>query len=146
MPAGDQRPAAGADPNMRWRASDIERDEVIEQLRAAHAVGRLDAEEFGERTERALRARFRDELSPLLTDLPGPEPVGGKPPGEEAGGRRPWPASGLRLLPLLVVLLVVASMGAVAHGHFPWPLLWAAGLWWFGGGRWATRRPAASRR
>ncbi|MBN6052018.1 DUF1707 domain-containing protein [Nonomuraea sp. RK-328] len=51
------------------RASDAERDRVIELLRAAVADGRLDPVEFDERLDAALAARTIDALAPLITDL-----------------------------------------------------------------------------
>jgi Domain of unknown function (DUF1707) len=51
------------------RASDADRDRVIELLRAAVADGRLDAAEFDERLDAALAARTFDALAPLTADL-----------------------------------------------------------------------------
>jgi len=51
------------------RASDADRDRVIEQLRAAVADGRLDPVEFDERLDAALAARTIDALAPLTADL-----------------------------------------------------------------------------
>ena len=51
------------------RASDADRDRVIELLRAAVADGRLDAGEFDERLDAALAARTLDALAPLTADL-----------------------------------------------------------------------------
>jgi hypothetical protein len=51
------------------RASDADRDRVIEVLRAAVADGRLDQAEFDERLDAALAARTIDALAPLTTDL-----------------------------------------------------------------------------
>ena len=51
------------------RASDADRDRVIEVLRAALADGRLDAAEFDERLTVALAARTIDALAPLTADL-----------------------------------------------------------------------------
>jgi uncharacterized protein DUF1707 len=51
------------------RASDADRDRVIELLRAAVADGRLDQAEFDERLEAALTARTIDALAPLTADL-----------------------------------------------------------------------------
>src|SRR5215472_2621610 len=51
------------------RASDADRDRVIELLRAAVADGRLDAGEFDERLDAALAARTIDALAPLTADL-----------------------------------------------------------------------------
>lgn len=125
----------------RIRAGDADRDRVVERLRHHHEAGRLSAEEFNERMEAALQARYLDELPPLLTDLPekadqAADRDGAAPrhcawggwsapashPGREASRRRPF----VPLLPLVAVLAVAASFGAGTHGHFPWPILWIA--------------------
>jgi hypothetical protein len=51
------------------RASDADRDHVIELLRAAVADGRLNAAEFDQRLDAALAARTIDALVPLAADL-----------------------------------------------------------------------------
>jgi hypothetical protein len=51
------------------RASDADRDRVIELLRGAVADGRLDPVEFDERLDAALAARTIDALAPLTADL-----------------------------------------------------------------------------
>ena len=51
------------------RASDADRDRVIELLRAAVADGRLDSVEFDQRLDAALAARTVDALTPLTADL-----------------------------------------------------------------------------
>ncbi|WP_320780346.1 DUF1707 domain-containing protein [Streptomyces sp. CRN 30] len=74
------RPADGALSSDGLRASDADRDRVVEQLRDALAEGRLDMEEFEERLEATYRARTYGELTPITRDLPGqgvaaPDPV-----------------------------------------------------------------------
>jgi uncharacterized protein DUF1707 len=54
----------------RIRASDADRDRVASLLREHHAAGRLTAEEFHERMDRALEAKTMGELDELMTDLP----------------------------------------------------------------------------
>jgi hypothetical protein len=51
------------------RASDADRDRVIELLRAAITDGRLNPAEFDERVDAALAARTIDALAPLTADL-----------------------------------------------------------------------------
>ena len=51
------------------RASDADRDRVIELLRAAVADGRLDSAEFDERLDVVLAARTIDALAPVTADL-----------------------------------------------------------------------------
>ncbi|MGW1891644.1 DUF1707 SHOCT-like domain-containing protein [Streptomyces sp. NPDC002004] len=52
------------------RASDADRDRVVETLRDALAEGRLDMEEFEERLEATYKARTYGELAPITRDLP----------------------------------------------------------------------------
>jgi len=74
------------------RASDADRDRVIEVLRAAVADGRLNQAEFDERLDAALAARTIDALAPLTADLiatPGRDgaltlPPAGTPAGPAA--------------------------------------------------------------
>ena len=55
------------------RASDADRDRVLDVLRDAAADGRLTAAEFDERMEAALSSRTLGELAALTADLgPGP--------------------------------------------------------------------------
>lgn len=53
------------------RASDADRDRVVEVLRDAARDGRLTADEFDERLEAALSSRTLDELAVLTADLTG---------------------------------------------------------------------------
>lgn len=52
------------------RASDAEREYVIDLLQRAVGQGMLDLDEFGQRTDIALAARTRAELNRVLIDLP----------------------------------------------------------------------------
>jgi hypothetical protein len=54
----------------RLRASDADRERIAQLLREHHAVGRLTAEEFEARLEKAFTARTLGELDELLDDLP----------------------------------------------------------------------------
>ncbi len=65
------------------RASDEDRDRVIELLRVAAGNGRLTGEELDERIEVAFSARTYGELAGLTADLPAASP--GLPPTPAAG-------------------------------------------------------------
>ncbi|MEV5407338.1 DUF1707 and DUF4870 domain-containing protein [Thermopolyspora sp. NPDC052614] len=115
-------------PHPRLRVSNQDRDQVIEQLKAAFAEGRLDKDEMDERLDRAMNARTYGELAPITWDLhpaayaPGPAPAPrsassyappyvGAPDGSERLG-----AAAAHLLPLfgLVIigpLLMLLTMG-----------------------------------
>jgi hypothetical protein len=65
--SGRQRSAVASDD---LRASDAEREYVIDLLQRAVGQGMLDLSEFGQRTDIALAARTRAELNRVLIDLP----------------------------------------------------------------------------
>ena len=76
--------AAGSSPPAT-RASDRERDVVVQRVQDAFAEGRLDDAEFDERTRAALTARTHADLDALLADLPAAPPA----PGLAPAGRTP---------------------------------------------------------
>jgi hypothetical protein len=53
------------------RASDADRDRVIEELGDRYAEGRLSQDTFAARVDAALRARRQGDLAGLVADLPG---------------------------------------------------------------------------
>lgn len=55
------------------RASDAEREQAVESLRAHAVDGRLTLGEFAQRVDRAYAAKTRDELDQLTRDLPTSE-------------------------------------------------------------------------
>jgi Domain of unknown function (DUF1707) len=54
----------------RIRASDADRDRAAAMLREHHAAGRLTAEEFHDRMNKALDATTLGEIDELMADLP----------------------------------------------------------------------------
>jgi Domain of unknown function (DUF1707) len=80
----------GAGNSPAVRASDRERDAVLQRVQEAFAEGRLDDAEFDERMRTALVARTRADLDALLADLPAAEPAAQQAVGVPAtAGRRP---------------------------------------------------------
>lgn len=53
------------------RASDADRDAVVERLRRALSQGRLTVAEFDERVAAAYAAKTHGDLEALTRDLPG---------------------------------------------------------------------------
>jgi Domain of unknown function (DUF1707) len=86
------------------RASDADRDRVIELLRAAVADGRLNQAEFDERLDAALAARTIDALAPLTADLIAP-------PGSD--GALPLPLAGTPAKPAAELLTIDGRHGSV---------------------------------
>ena len=54
----------------KMRASDADRDRVVESLNTAYSEGRLSKDEFDGRLENAFSARTYADLDQLVTDLP----------------------------------------------------------------------------
>jgi Domain of unknown function (DUF1707) len=112
-------------PSAEMRASDSDRDAVASDLGEHFQAGRLTAEEFEERTERALAARTWGELKKLLSDLPGASPEA-QAPATRSLSAQPWRAPG-RFAPSPIAALVgiglaVAVLVNVAHGR--WGFIW----------------------
>jgi hypothetical protein len=63
-------------PHAHLRASDVDRDQVVDVLRDALMSGRLSQEEHAERLEQTLQAKTLGELEPITRDLvvPGQAP------------------------------------------------------------------------
>lgn len=108
-----EKERAVAAPDQDLRASDAEREQVIDDLRQHAADGRLTMDEFEQRVTEALAARTRADLGPVLRELP---------PIDHArqGGRRPQ-----RRLPLpdgrtlVTAAVVVFALVMVTQG-----------MWW----------------
>jgi hypothetical protein len=108
------------------RIGDTERDTAIKALGEHYAAGRLTKEEYDERADAALHARFDSDLRPLFLDLPRIGPTQAPP-----GTYRPQPRRGpqWRESPLLPLLLVAAVVIAVANGA--WWLLFVVGFFFW---------------
>ena len=111
------------DPDLR--ASQDERDRVVDQLRTHAGEGRLELDELEERIDSALRARTRGELTALLRDLPR---LGSK---AYDGRRRAVARASMAMafLPLVVAILLF-SLAPPMIAWMGWPIL---GFWLFGG-------------
>jgi DUF1707 SHOCT-like domain len=75
------------------RASDHDREAVVAVLRDAYTAGRLDAEEFDERTTAAYGGRTWGELRTLTVDLPEQPALGADLPAESRPAISPEPAA-----------------------------------------------------
>ncbi|HEY7323577.1 MAG TPA: DUF1707 domain-containing protein [Streptosporangiaceae bacterium] len=79
-PGGEQKPTI--------RVGDRDRDAVVQRLQQAFAEGRLDDDEFDQRTRAALTARHSTDLAELTRDLPEAAAPLPSPAGTDSGGRR----------------------------------------------------------
>lgn len=136
------------DDHARLRASDAEREEVVDRLRCALEDGRLKLDEYLQRVERAYEAVTYGDLTVLHDDLPAVRPVPAQhlpapaPARAAAAAATPLPDlrhgfAGLPMpLKVLWVLLgtavginvmvwLLVSLTTVSF-IYPWPL-WVAG-------------------
>lgn len=112
-------------PARRLRAGDADRDRVLDALQEAHQAGRLDVEELHERQDRALRAVWTDDLTPLLADLPEGrelERFEDRAPARRSAQRLPAtaPADGGFTLTVMSGKDVVVEPGTESLGDFAW--------------------------
>jgi hypothetical protein len=89
------------------RASDADRDRIIDRLHRAATEGRIAAEELEERVGLALKAKTYAELEVTVADLPSPD-------RNRTRARHPavpvarWTVRSVRANPMLLLLLLPA--------------------------------------
>jgi len=112
------------------RASDAEREAVVDRLRTHFAEGRLDHEELEERVEAAYRAKMRSELDGLLADLPAAVSPPESPPSPPVAPPSYRPLLGYALRWVVIDLGAVAIWAASGLHQPFWPewLLLGSGL------------------
>ncbi|MGH3696116.1 MAG: DUF1707 domain-containing protein [Pseudonocardiaceae bacterium] len=126
------------DQNRRdqMRAADSDRERVSEQLRSAHAEGRLDLAEYDQRVQQAWAARTYGELEALTADLPRtqlPSPPASRdqvrPSRREhqGRGRRAAVLAWASVSAINFVIWVIVSLTTVSW-IYPW-WVWVAGPW-----------------
>jgi hypothetical protein len=108
-----------ATPAVPVRIGDAERDRAVSDLGDHFAAGRLTREEFDDRVDQAMAAKFDRDLKPLFADLPRPEPVSTQPAGPAPSLRAGW----LLMLWWLPLLLVVGAIVLTVLLGAPW-LIW----------------------
>jgi hypothetical protein len=92
------------------RASDEDRDHIIDRLRKAATEGRIAAEELEQRVSQALKARTYGELDQTVADIPGPR--GRRQPVRRTSAG--WALSVVRENPLLIVVAIPVLAVAAA--------------------------------
>ena len=116
---GTGTPAAGRG---RLRASHADREQVVDNLKAAFVQGRLAQDELDARVGQALAARTYAELAALTADLPAepdramspaPAPAPAQPrPRNRAAARAVQAGAGA-----ITALILAIGVAAVATGH-----------------------------
>lgn len=91
------------------RISDSEREDALGKLGEHMAAGRLDIDEYGERSAKVATAKTRGELLGLFGDLPEPKPVFGQPKAP-ATRERTFAEKYVPVAAPIAVLLIVAGV------------------------------------
>ncbi|WP_409466770.1 DUF1707 domain-containing protein [Amycolatopsis sp. GA6-003] len=130
-------------PSPQLRISDRERESALHALGEHMSAGRIDIDEFGERSARITAAKTRGELSELFADLPVPHPVfGGATAAPEPAAAAPMPvpqpaasgevaarqpewSPGQRVVAALIPLVWIAAIALIATGTAGWPVIFA---------------------
>jgi uncharacterized membrane protein len=120
------------------RISDADRAKALDLLSEQYALGRLDKDEFDERSDAVWSAKTQGDLAPVFADLPwrsAPDVLGRSGPRPARGPRPGWgPRWGPPLLPLVFLLILLTILTKV-----PFVLL-LVGLWFVLGWRHHARR------
>src|SRR5262245_58094144 len=132
------------------RISDSEREDALGKLGEHMSAGRLDIDEYGERSAQVATARTRGELLGLFGDLPEPKPTFGQPrPAVPMLRERTFAEKVAPVAAPIALLLVVAGVFVLFHMFFFLPLLFVflvINARRGPGGRWDGRRGPWDRR
>ncbi len=122
------------DPQLR--VSDEDRDRAAALLREHHALGRLTADEFNDRLDKAFAARTIGDIDGLLRDLPSidlyrlPDAKLTRQPLQSQIQRRRPPGRAWRAVwgAYATVNLICFVVWCLSGFGYPW-FLWVAGPW-----------------
>jgi uncharacterized protein DUF1707 len=119
----------------QMRASDADRERVVERLRTALQEGRLDLHEYDERMQRAYGAKTYGDLDGLLTDLPVATPPAPAVAPIEQKRKSPtaeWVVHQWQSwVPAAVVLTAIWAISGFGDYWPGWIIgIWAAALLW----------------
>jgi class 3 adenylate cyclase len=118
------------------RASDADREQVVERLREHFGAGRLDEDEFDTRVDRAYGSATLTELDALTLDLPD-DPGQALAPAPERyvtkGGRALRASFRVHFWTYVLVNVMLIGIWAAAGGGYFWPI-WPILGWGIGVG------------
>jgi hypothetical protein len=122
---------SGEDPRpTAVRIGDAERESAVQALGEHMKAGRLQVDEYSERSSKAAEARTADELTRLFTDLPAPHPT--LPPagagqqvqpvqsGTEVAQRRPGGTPAQRAAGALIGVSWIGAVVLMVTTGFGW--------------------------
>ncbi|WP_410591006.1 DUF1707 domain-containing protein [Amycolatopsis sp. lyj-23] len=137
-------------PSPQLRISDQNRESALSALGEHMTAGRIDIDEYGERSARITAAKTRGELSEIFADLPAPhpryedapqavaapEPAAAAPAPKPSGAPENW-SPPQRFLAAIVPLAFIAAIALIATHTLAWPIIFVPiGLTVFGKSMW----------
>ncbi|WP_086660910.1 DUF1707 SHOCT-like domain-containing protein [Lentzea kentuckyensis] len=126
-----------SDPSRDIRIGDTEREQALQVLGEHMSAGRIDVEEYGERSAKITTAKTRGELMALFHDLPDPRPQFAAPmamfPQQAKAPARTWEGMVVPVVGVAVVILFFA----VIKNPLIFLLIPAVAIVW---GQWNGRR------
>ncbi|MGW3964069.1 DUF1707 SHOCT-like domain-containing protein [Amycolatopsis sp. NPDC005003] len=136
-------------PSPQLRISDQNRESALAALGEHMSAGRIDIDEYGERSARITAAKTRGELVDIFADLPAPHPVYEDVPqavAAPAPAATPEPARPRtpdnwsppqRFLAAIFPLTLIAAIALIATGTLTWPIIFLPiGVGVFGKAMW----------
>ncbi|AZI58552.1 DUF1707 domain-containing protein [Nakamurella antarctica] len=132
---GPAEPRQGGGKLPAVRIGDVDRNAAVTALSEHLGLGRLNLEEFNERSTVVANARTMDEVDAVFGDLPEPRPVGAAlalagTPGVALAGPSGVAGSSQTLSPVAgpnkTLIALIAAMPFLALGLF-----FITGLWYF---------------
>jgi hypothetical protein len=103
--------AAGATGRGRLRASDADREQVLDTLKAAFVRGWLTRDQLGVRAGQALASRTYAELAAVTAGIPAMRTGAGGPPALPVVGGA-WKPAGKKVAAWAACVIIPAGLGA----------------------------------
>ncbi|HET6708490.1 DUF1707 domain-containing protein [Amycolatopsis sp.] len=134
-------------PSPQLRISDQNRESALSALGEHMTAGRIDIDEYGERSARITAAKTRGELGEIFADLPAPHPRYEDVP-QAVAAPEPAPAAPAprqpenwsppqRFLAAIFPLTLIAAIALIATGTLAWPIIFVPlGVGVFGKAMW----------
>jgi hypothetical protein len=100
------------------RVSDSEREDALTKLGEHMSSGRLDIDEYGERSAKVATAKTRGELLRLFSDLPEPKPAFGQPVPRPVGAPPRPRTTAEKVVPIVAVVIICGVFAALKIPFF----------------------------
>jgi hypothetical protein len=111
------------DPSQNLRISDLDREAALQALGEHMSVGRIDLEEYGDRSAEVTTAKTRADLADVFEDLPEPHPKLDNAPAQPAAATAVEPVAKRDVITTWADRPLAQRLTSAAV-----PVAWAAGI------------------